>query len=54
MIEENSGKIFLFKLDFDIGFSFAEAYDFTDIHSADGSIVFVYNRIDKETKKTYI
>ncbi|RYY42528.1 MAG: hypothetical protein EOO06_21030 [Chitinophagaceae bacterium] len=53
MIEENSGKFFRFKLDFDMGFGFAEAYDFTDIHSADGSIVFVYNRVDKETKKTY-
>jgi hypothetical protein len=53
MIEENSGKFFRFKLDFDMGFGFAEAYDFTDINSADGSIVFVYNRIDKEIKKTY-
>jgi hypothetical protein len=53
MIEENSGKFFRFKLDFDLGFGFAEAYDFTDIHSADGSIVFVYNRVDKDIKKSY-
>ena len=53
MIEENSGKFFRFKLDFDIGLGFAEAYDFTDIHSADGIMVFVYNRVDKEIKKTY-
>jgi hypothetical protein len=53
MIEENSGKFFRFKLDFNLGFGFAEAYDFTDIHSADGSMVFVYNRIDKETQKSY-
>ena len=53
MIEENSGKFFRFKLDFDLGYGFAEAYDFTDIHSADGSMVFVYNRIDKEIKKHY-
>lgn len=53
MVEENSGKFFRFRLDFDLGFGFAEAYDFTDIHSADGSMVFVYNRIDKEIKKSY-
>ncbi|HYH15227.1 MAG TPA: hypothetical protein VD794_08405 [Flavisolibacter sp.] len=53
MIEENSGKFFRFKLDFDLGFGFAEAYDFTDIHSADGNIVFVYNRIDTDIKKSY-
>ena len=53
MIEENSGKFFRFKLDFELGYGFAEAYDFTDIHSADGSMVFVYNRIDKDIKKKY-
>jgi hypothetical protein len=53
MIEKNSGKFFLFKLDFDLGYGFAEAYDFTDIRSADGTIVFVYNRIDKEIQKKY-
>jgi len=53
MIEENSGKFFRFKLDFNMGFGFAEVYDFTDIHSADGRIVFIYNRLDKETKKSY-
>jgi len=53
MIEENSGKFFRFKLDFDLGYGFAEAYDFTDIHSADGSMVFVYNRIDRDVKKHY-
>jgi hypothetical protein len=53
MIEENSGKFFRFKLDFDLGFGFAEVYDFTDAHSADGVIVFVYNRVDTGAKKTY-
>lgn len=53
MIEENSGKFFRFKLYFDQGFGFAEAYDFTDIRSADGGIVFVYNRIDNDIKKSY-
>lgn len=53
MIEENSGNIFRFKLDFNQGFGFAEAYDFTDVHSADGCMVFVYNRIDKEPHKVY-
>jgi len=53
MIEENSGAFFLFKLDFDLGFGFAEAYDFTDCHSADGNIVLIYNRIDRDIKKSY-
>lgn len=53
MIEENSGKFFRFKLDFDLGFGFAEAYDFTDIGSADGNIVFVYNRIDDKANRSY-
>src|SRR5688572_22819651 len=53
MIEENSGKFFRFKLDFNLGFGFAEVYDFTDIHSADGTKVFVYNRIDSSSQRTY-
>lgn len=53
MITENSGKFFRFKLDFDLGYGFAEVYDFTDVHSADGIIVFVYNRVDRDVKKYY-
>jgi hypothetical protein len=53
MIEDNSGKFFRFKLDFDLGYSFAEVYDFTDIHSADGTKVFIYNRIDSAISKSY-
>lgn len=54
MIIENSGKFFRFKLDFDLGYGFAEVYDFSDVHhSADSIIVFVYNRVDKDSKKTY-
>lgn len=53
MIEENSGKFFRFKLDFDLGFGFTEVYDFTDVNPIDGTIVFVYNRIDKDIKKSY-
>ena len=53
MIKDNSGKFFRFKLDFGFGFGFGEVYDFTDIHSADGTKVFVYNRIDSDAKKSY-
>lgn len=53
MIIQNSGNFFRFKLDFDLGYGFAEVYDFTDVHTADGYIVFVYNRIDKDAQKTY-
>ncbi len=54
MIIENSGKIYRFKLDYNLGFGFAEFYDFTDeISMFDGRIVYVYNKIDKEEKKQY-
>jgi len=53
MIEENSGKFFRFKLDFNFGFGFAEVYDFRDISSFDGTKVFVYNRIDSKSLKLY-
>jgi hypothetical protein len=53
MVEENSGKFFRFKLDFDLGFGFAEAYDFTDNHFFDGNLVLVYNRIDTDIQKHY-
>jgi len=53
MIKENSGKFFRFKLDFKLGYGFAEVYDFTDIQSFDGTIVFVFNRLDKEIHTKY-
>lgn len=53
MIGENSGKFFRFKLDFDLGYGFAEVYDFSDNYPVDGNIVFVYKRIDEELKKRY-
>ena len=45
MVEENSGKVFAFKLDHDFGFGFAEAYDFSDDHPFSGRLIFVYNLI---------
>ena len=54
MIKENSGKIYRFKLDHDLGYGFAEVYDFTDHSMFDGRIVYVYNRHDKTEQKEYI
>ena len=54
MIASNSGKIFRFKLDHNLGFGFAEVYDFTDeLSMLDGRIVYVYNKRDKEEKANY-
>jgi hypothetical protein len=53
MIRERSGTFFRFKLDFDFGFGFAEVYDFSDTHSVDSVIVYVYNRIDGKTADSY-
>ena len=53
MIKENSGKIYRFKLDHDLGFGFAEVYDFTDHSMFDGRLVYVYNKIDKKNEKEY-
>jgi len=54
MIEENSGKFFRFKLDFDLGYGFAEVYNLTDTESSDGIIVIVYNRHVNEIYKKYL
>ncbi len=53
MITENSGKIYRFKLDHDLGFGFAEVYDFTDHSMFDGRLVYVYDKIDKINEKKY-
>ena len=53
MIKENSGKIYRFKLDHNLGYGFAEVYDFTDHSMFDGRIVYVYNRRDKKDEKNY-
>ncbi len=54
MVAENSGKIYRFKLDHDLGFGFAEVYDFTDeLSMLDGRIVYVYDKCDKEEKLNY-
>jgi hypothetical protein len=53
MKKENSGKVYRFKLDHDLGFGFAEVYDFTELAS-DGLIVYVYNRHDVDSRHLYI
>ena len=53
MIKENSGKFYRFKLDHDLGYGFAEVYDFTDHSMFDGRIVYVYNRHDRKEKSEY-
>lgn len=50
MIKENSGKIYRFKLDHNLGFGFAEVYDFTDYSDFDGRIVYVFNKYDQDEK----
>jgi hypothetical protein len=54
MIKENSGKIYRFRLDHNLGYGFAEVYDFTDHSEFDGRIVYVYNRHDKIEEKEYV
>ena len=54
MIAENSGKIYRFRLDYDLGYGFAEVYDFTDeLSMFDGRLVYVYNKHDKQEKSNY-
>ena len=54
MITENSGKIYRFKLEHNLGFGFAEVYDFTDeLSMLDGRLAYVYNKNDKEEKANY-
>ena len=48
MTAENSGKVYRFKLDYNLGLGFAEVYDFTDLSMFDGRDVYVYNRHDEE------
>ncbi len=53
MKTENSGKIYLFKLDHGLGYGFAEVYDFTDISIFDGRYIYVYNKVDIVPQKKY-
>lgn len=53
MIKENSGKIYRFKLDHNLGYGFAEVYDFTDHSLFDGLIVYVYSRYDPIDERSY-
>jgi hypothetical protein len=54
MIAASSGVLYRFKLDFNLGYGFAEYYDFTDVSTFDGHLVFVYNRIDANEQKQYV
>jgi len=53
MIVENSGKVYRFKLEHDLGYGFAEIYDFTDYSMFDGRLVYVYNRLDIDERPEY-
>jgi hypothetical protein len=39
MIKENSGKIYLFPLDFNLGFAYAKLIDFSDVTGFEGKNV---------------
>ncbi|HWJ27971.1 MAG TPA: hypothetical protein VNS32_15605 [Flavisolibacter sp.] len=49
MIEENSGKIHRFKLDFNLGFCYCIQFDFTDITKFSGKLIYVYDLISTES-----
>lgn len=53
MIRENSGKIYRFKLEHELGFGYAQVEDFTDISKLSGRFVFVFDlwHKDKNTNK---
>lgn len=53
MIRKNSGKIYRFKLQHNLGYGFAEVYDFTDYSMFSGRLVYVFDRIEKEEKSKY-
>lgn len=53
MITGNSGKVYRFKLDHNLGYGFAEVYDFTDHSMFDGRIVYVFNEHDKTGTREY-
>ena len=53
MKAEASSKVYQFKLHHNLGYGFAEVYDFTDDHPFDGCFVYVYNRIDQNPQKCY-
>ncbi|MEZ5007939.1 MAG: hypothetical protein R2728_15440 [Chitinophagales bacterium] len=50
MIIENSGKIFKFSLDHNLGYSYAEILDFTDITEFDGRIIYVFDLEGKDVE----
>jgi len=54
MIAENSGNIYRFKLDHNLGFGFAEVYDFTDQSIFDGRLVYIFYRHDVNEQKEYV
>jgi hypothetical protein len=46
MIKENSGKIYLFPLDFNLGFAYAKLIDFSDVTGFEGKMLISYNKIE--------
>ena len=53
MIPDNSGKIYRFAMDHELGYGFAEVYDFTDDSPFDGRYVYVYDRVEEVIRKDY-
>jgi hypothetical protein len=50
MIIENSGKIYEFKLEHDLGYGYCQYNDFTDISKFEGKLISVFNLIRKDNE----
>ena len=48
MIAKNSGKIFRFELDFNLGYAYCMTFDFTDLSPFSGNIIKVFDYLEKE------
>jgi hypothetical protein len=48
---EYSGNIYSIKLEFDLGFVYAELLDYSDVHDFDGILIQVYNYKDSDNQK---
>jgi hypothetical protein len=49
---EYSGNIYSIKLEFDLGFVYAELLDYSDVHDFDGILIQVYNYKDSDNQKS--
>jgi len=48
MKQKNSGKIYRFSLDFDLGYGFSELLDFSDISDFSGRLLYIFRVIEKD------